>query len=70
MKAYSTKVNNNKAPGAVDRDGSMCKYKWTALLQDYKKIYDFYKDTRRDERDYWLVSLEEKKEQRLPRIFL
>ena len=28
----STKVNRNKALGAPDRDGSMCKYKWTALL--------------------------------------
>ena len=46
----SEKVKSNKAFGAPNRDGSICMYKWIALLQDYKKIYDFHQGNGRDEK--------------------
>jgi hypothetical protein len=53
----------------VERDGPACKYKWSTLLSDFKKIWDFHQRTGRNSEEYFEISFPEKKEHKLPKTF-
>lgn len=64
------KLNASKGEGDVDRDRDACKYKWSTLLSDFKKIWDFHSRTGRNSEEYFLdISAEDKKLHKLPKAF-
>lgn len=74
MNSNTTRLEKNTAKLNIkdidtsDRDGYGCKYKWTRLLTDYKKIIDFYRVTSRDE-EYFNIGILERKAQTLEKMF-
>lgn len=63
-------LNSSKGEGDVDRDRDACKYKWTTLLSDFKKIWDFHRRTGMNSEAYFTdTSAEEKKQHKLPKSF-
>lgn len=63
-------LNAGKGEGDVERDRDACKYKWSTLLSDFKKIWDFHSRTGRNSEEYFHdTTAEEKKLHKLPKSF-
>jgi hypothetical protein len=61
-------INTGKEDG-VQHDSQACKYKWSTLLSDFKKIWDFHQRTGRNAEDYFEISFPNQRENKLPKIF-
>ena len=63
-------LNASKGEGDVDRDRDACKYKWSTLLSDFKKIWGFHARTERNSQEYFTeTTAEQKKVLKLPKAF-
>ena len=64
-------LNAAKGEGDVHRDRDACKYKWSTLLSDFKKIWDYHGRTGMNEESYFKdTTAAEKKLHKLPKSFL
>ena len=63
-------LNSGKGEGDVQRDRDACKYKWSTLLADFKKIWDFHSRTGTNSEEYFRETTPaEKKLHKLPKTF-
>jgi hypothetical protein len=53
----------------IHRNGPACKYKWQSMLQEFKKLADFHKETGRRSLDYFSITAQEKMAHKLPKNF-
>ena len=62
-------VINSEKQDRVYRDGPTCKYKWSTLQSDFKKIWYFHKKTGRNSKEYFVISVPERCEYKVPKTF-
>lgn len=50
-------------------DGPACKTKWSQLVLEYKRIFDYHCRSSQNVRDFWSLTKDQRKEEGLPKAF-